>query len=51
MAKKLSVIKPWRLRNLYVFLLFSYPNFEDTVTYFDTDMSKKESFRGTNYYS
>ena len=49
MAKKLSVLKPWRLRNL--FLSLAYHNFEDKVTYFDKDMFRKESFRGTNSYS
>ena len=41
MAKKCSVLKPWTLRNLKFFLSFSYYNFEDTATYFDTDMFKK----------
>ena len=35
MAKKLSVFKPQRLRNLYFFLSFSYYNLEDTVTNFE----------------
>ena len=51
MAKKLSVLKSWRIRNLYIFLSFFYYDFEDTVTYFDADMFEKESFRGTNSYS
>ena len=29
---------------------FSYHNFEDTVTNFDKDMFRKESFCGTNSY-
>ena len=49
MTKKLSVLRPWRLRNSEFFLSFCYYNFENTVTYFDKDMFKKESFRGTNY--
>ena len=51
MAKKRSVFKPWRLRNLLSFLSFSYYNLEETVTDFDKDMFKKESFSGTNSYS
>ena len=43
MAKKLSVLKPRRLRNLYRFLLFSYDNFDDTVANFEKDMFRKES--------
>ena len=42
MAKKLSVLKPC-LRNLQIFLSFSYYNFENTVTYFEIDMFRKES--------
>ena len=49
MAKKCSVLKPWTLRNLKVFLSFSYYNFEDTATYFDTDMFKKESLPDTKF--
>ena len=41
MAKKCSVLKSRRLRNLKFFLSFSYYNFEDTVTNFDKDMFKK----------
>ena len=37
-AKKLSVLKPQRLRNLEFFFSFSSHNFEDTVTNFDKDM-------------
>ena len=51
MVKKCSVHKPWWLRNLKFFLSFSCYNFEDTATYLDTDMLKKESFLGTNFYS
>ena len=50
MAKQLSVLKPQRLRNLKFLLSFSYYNFEDTVTNFDKDMFRKESFCGTNSY-
>ena len=49
MAKKCSVLKPWRLRNLKLFLSFSCYNFKSTATYLDTDMFKKESFPGTNF--
>ena len=49
-AKKLSVLKPQRLRNFY-FFHFQYHNFENTVTNFDKDMFRKESFCGTNSYS
>ena len=49
-AKKLSVLKPQRLRNLY-FFSFSYHNFEETATNFGKDMFRKESFCGTNSYS
>ena len=49
MAKKLSVVKPRRLRNNNIFFLsFSYHNTENTVTNFDKDMFKNESFGGTN---
>ena len=41
MAKKCSVLKPWRLRNLNFSLSFSCYNFEDTATYLDTDVFKK----------
>ena len=51
MAKKRSVLESWRLETYNFFLSFPCYNFEDTVTYFDKDMFKKESFRGTNYYS
>ena len=51
MAKRCSVFKPWRLRNLNCFLSFSCYNFEDTETYLDTDMFKKESLPGTKFYS
>ena len=47
-AKKLSVLKPQRLKILQYFFLFSYHNFEDTVANFD---NRKESFCGTNSYS
>ena len=33
------------------FFHFQHHNFEDTVTYFDKGMSRKESFCGTNSYS
>ena len=46
-AKKLSVLKPQRLRNFYFFFHFHYHNFEDTVTNFDKDMFRKESLCGT----
>ena len=49
-AKKLSVLEPHMLRNLY-FFYHSYHNFDDTVIYFDKDMFIKECFCGTNYYS
>ena len=42
MTKKLSVLKPRRLRNLY-FISFSYHNVEDIVTKFKKDMFRKES--------
>ena len=42
MAKKLLLLKPQRLRNL--FLSFSYYNFEETVTDFEVkSMFRKES--------
>ena len=50
-AKKLSALKPQRLRNFWFFLHFEYHNVEDTVTNFDKDMFRKESFCGTNSYS
>ena len=50
MAKKCSVLKPWRLRNLKLFLSFSCYNFKSTATYLDTDVFKKESSRGTKFY-
>ena len=37
-AKKLSVLKPQKLRNFYFFFHFQYHNFEDIVTNFDKDM-------------
>ena len=40
-AKKLSVLKLQRLRNLQFFSSFFYHNFEDTVTYFHIDMLRK----------
>ena len=43
MAKKLSVLKPQRFRNLQLFLSFSCHNFEDTVSNFEKDMFRKES--------
>ena len=43
MAKKLSVLKPRRLRNLYVYLSFSFYNCEETVTNFEKAMFRKES--------
>ena len=49
MAEKCSLLKPWRLRNLKLFLSFSYYNFESTANYRDTGMSKKESFPGTKF--
>ena len=45
MAKKCSVLKPWPVMKLS-FFSFSYYNFEDTPTYFDTDIFKKEFFPG-----
>ena len=48
-AKKLSVLKPQRLSQLTTsFCHFQYHNFDDTVTNFDEDMFRKESFCGTN---
>ena len=43
MAKKLSILRPRRLRNIYFFLSFSYHNFEEAVTNFEKDMFRKES--------
>ena len=43
MAKKCSVLKPWRLRNLKFFLSFSCYNFEDTAAYQDTDIFKEKN--------
>ena len=43
MSKKLSVLKTRRLRNLKIFLSFSYYNFEDRVTNLEKDMFRKES--------
>ena len=40
-AKKLSVLKSQRLRNLYFVFSFSYHNFEDTVTNFDKTCLQK----------
>ena len=40
-AKKLSVLKPQRLRNSQFFHSFSYYNFEDTLTNFDKDLFRK----------
>ena len=51
MAEKYSVLKPWRLRNLKLFLSFSCYNFEGTTTYLDKGIFKKESFPGTKFYS
>ena len=47
MAKKLSVLKPGILRNLYCFLLFSYHNLYDTVTNIVKDMflDYKQNFK------
>ena len=42
MTKKLSVLKPRRLRNLLFFLSFFYHNYEETVTNFEKDMFRKE---------
>ena len=40
-ARKLSVLKP-RVRKLIIFsFIFLQYNFEDTVSYFDKDMFKK----------
>ena len=50
-AKKLSVFKPQRLRNFLLLFHFQYEHFEGTVTNFDKDMFRKESFCGTNSYS
>ena len=41
MVKKLSVLKPWRLRNLKIYLSFSYCSFEDTAISFDKDIFRK----------
>ena len=41
MAEKCSLPKPWRLRNLKLFLSFSYYNFKSTANYRDTGMFKK----------
>ena len=38
MAKKLSVLKPLRLRIFKFFISFSYYNVEDTVTNFEKDI-------------
>ena len=38
LCKKLSVLKPQRLRNLYFFLSLSYDSFGDTVANFEKDM-------------
>ena len=51
MAEKYSVLEPWRLRNLKLFLSFSCCNFKGTTTYLDTGMFKKESFPATKFYS
>ena len=50
MAMKRSILKPWRLRNFLFFFHFLISVFEDTVTYFDKDMFKKESFRDLPWY-
>ena len=50
-AEKLSVLKPQRLRNFCSFFHFQYHDFENTLTNFDKDMFRKESFCGTNSYS
>ena len=49
MAEKCSVFKPWRLRNLKLFLSFSYYNLKSTANNRDTGMFKKESFPGTKF--
>ena len=49
MAKKLSTLKPQRLRHLKFFLSFSYYTFEDTVTYFDKNMLKKKLSKVQNF--
>ena len=51
MAKKCSVLKPQRLRNLKLFLSFSCYNFKSTAAYLDTNMFIEESFPGTKFYS
>ena len=43
MAKKLSVLKPQKFKNLRIFLSLSYYNFEDKVTNFERDMIRKKS--------
>ena len=44
MAKRLSVLKPRRLRNLlYNFFSFSCYNVEETATNFEKDMFRKEA--------
>ena len=45
--KKL-ITQTMEVKKLIIFFSFSYYNFEDTVTYFDKDMFKKESFPCTN---
>ena len=49
--KETFSIQATEVRNLQFFLSFSYHNFKDTVTNFDKDMFKKESFLGTSSYS
>ena len=50
MAKKLSGLEPWRLRNLQYFVLSSYCNFEDKVTDFEKDTFRKESLPFKQYF-
>ena len=40
-----------KVKKLLLFFHFQYPNFEGTVTNFDKDMFRKESFCCTNSYS
>ena len=45
MAKKFSVLKPWRVKNLlFLFhFLITTLTIQDTVTYFDKDITKNLS--------
>ena len=48
MAKKCSVPKPLRLRNLQLFFFHVFVTILKTVTNFDKEVFRKESFHGTN---